>query len=181
MNRPKTIREAIQNLSEPSYVDWGTLADALGMHDWYGSSNEDEFDRRFKRHWVVSWICTDTQVGISIITLDSEPVAVTSQTGRKNDEGVYFFSKDIALFGNHDVHYVSNVEDYMCSGWNRKKKMQLIRNGMSQKMREKMKLLHYEVCGTKRILFSHAGLNERYLKFDFDEIFPEPHFEKMNQ
>ncbi len=52
---------------------------------------------RLKSYWVGNWYCTDTYVGYKIYFLDDEPVAFSIQKGRKSDEMISWFSKELAL------------------------------------------------------------------------------------
>lgn len=89
-----TWREAIENLGPPDMAHFDAFELAFRERNWY-LSDYDEFDRRFKKHWIKSWICTDSRVGIAVITLDGEPVAISSQTARKADEEIEFISEEL--------------------------------------------------------------------------------------
>ena len=52
---------------------------------------------RLKAYWIGNWYCTDSYVGYRMYFLDDEPVAVSSQIGRKYDEIFEWFSKELAL------------------------------------------------------------------------------------
>ena len=62
------------------------------MFNIYGCYYSQEFSERMLKHWVCSWICTDTAVGLAIYCLDGVPVAVSSQSARKSDEVIEFLS-----------------------------------------------------------------------------------------
>jgi hypothetical protein len=47
---------------------------------------------RFVAYFVGSWYCTDTFVGYRVYFLDDEPVALSSQLGRKSDENFEWVS-----------------------------------------------------------------------------------------
>jgi hypothetical protein len=53
-----------------------------------------EFSDRMKQHYVTTWWCTDTWVGLSVYALDGKIVAVSTQTARKNRESIDFVSKE---------------------------------------------------------------------------------------
>lgn len=56
-------------------------------------SNYDDQDR-LVAYFVGSWYCTDTFVGYRVYFFDNEPVAVSSQTGRKMDEVFEWVSQE---------------------------------------------------------------------------------------
>jgi len=60
---------------------------------------------RIKAYWIGNWYCTDSYVGYRMYFLDNEPVAVSTQAGRKSDEEFEWFSKELA----------SKVKDYLIS------------------------------------------------------------------
>jgi hypothetical protein len=53
-----------------------------------------EEQTRLKCFWVGRWYCTDTDVGYRMYYLDDVPVAFSVQTGRKNDENIWWFSNE---------------------------------------------------------------------------------------
>jgi hypothetical protein len=52
---------------------------------------------RLKCYWVGNWCCTDTYVGYRMYFLDDEPVAFSIQSGRKCDEDIKWFSKELFI------------------------------------------------------------------------------------
>lgn len=60
---------------------------------------------RLKCYWIGNWYCTDSWVGYRIYFLDDEPVAVSTQQGRKCSEEFEWFSRELAL----------KVRDYLIS------------------------------------------------------------------
>ena len=60
-------------------------------------NNYDVTQERLKCYWIGNWYCTDSWVGYRMYFLDNEPVAVSTQTGRKCNEEFEWFSKDSAL------------------------------------------------------------------------------------
>jgi len=52
---------------------------------------------RLKAYWIANWYCTDSYVGYRIYFLDKEPVAVSTQQGRKYSEDFEWFSNELAL------------------------------------------------------------------------------------
>lgn len=88
---------------------WGaelsTFANLYGLpYNW-----SDEFSDRMRKHFVVSWYCADTWVGLAVYALDGKIVAVSSQTGRKNREVIDFISKEAQTLVFKTV--LSYVED----------------------------------------------------------------------
>lgn len=98
-HRPTTWREAIERLSEfpESPAHFESLSECFPDRSLLWLIDYDEFDRHFKKHWIHSWICTDTQVGIAVLTLDGQPVAISQQPARKSDEEILFLSDEIAI------------------------------------------------------------------------------------
>lgn len=60
---------------------------------------------RLKSYWIGNWYCTDSYVGYKMYFLDDEPVAFSTQTGRKSDENFEWFSLDC----------VKKVREYLLS------------------------------------------------------------------
>jgi len=67
-------------------------------------SSEFDFDfgfnlqqDRIKCYWIGNWYCTDSYAGYRMYFLDDEPVAVSTQGGRKSNEEFEWFSKELAL------------------------------------------------------------------------------------
>jgi len=69
----------------------------------YDRFDYDEFDydnesnQRLKAYWFGNWHCTDSYVGYKMYFLDNEPVAVSTQNGRKSDEEFEWFSEELAI------------------------------------------------------------------------------------
>jgi len=72
-------------------VDTMVLGNELGIYDMSWIEQE-----RLNSYWVGNWHCTDSMVGYKIYFLDNEPVAWSSQTGRKSDETFFWFSEELA-------------------------------------------------------------------------------------
>lgn len=90
-----TIREPGCRYIDPIWEgDVGPFASLLEIWDINWS---EEFSKRMLKHWVQSWICTDTRVGIAVYCLDGEVVAVSHQPARKSDEVIQFLSKPAAM------------------------------------------------------------------------------------
>jgi hypothetical protein len=56
----------------------------------------EDFDERVRGHWLRKWYCTDTWVGLEVISFDGKPIAVTWQQARKCDKEIFFVSVEIA-------------------------------------------------------------------------------------
>lgn len=86
------------------HADWDALcADELSHFSW--NYDYKKFSDAVKEYYVYSWICTDTRVGLSIITLHDIVVAVARQTARKSDKRVAYLT---------EVHY-NQLRDFMRS------------------------------------------------------------------
>jgi len=73
------------------------------------------------------------------------------------------------LLGNHDIHYLSSVSGYKCSGWSFQKQS-VIDVNLSKEFKRKVKPFKYEkICG-EHVLFSHAGLHPSFAPIHFDEL-----------
>lgn len=68
---------------------------SLGEDEWnFDWSKSDECDKRTKLEFFSRWYCTDTWVGVGILSIDGERVALFSQAGRKNDCYYKWLSKE---------------------------------------------------------------------------------------
>lgn len=82
------------------YVDIGVqepedFFSVLGENEWdFDWNKSDEFDSRTKLEFFDRWYCTDTWVGVGVLSIDGERVALFSQTGRKNDCDYKWLSKE---------------------------------------------------------------------------------------
>ena len=90
---PPTWREAIRLIdkTDSDYADLDALASALGMSVYLNYSADAE--KRCRKCWIQSWICTDTRVGLAVYCLDGKPVAISAQRARKCTEEIEFVSK----------------------------------------------------------------------------------------
>ena len=84
-----------------SYVDLEDLINEFNLDFNLYYVDQD----RLKSYYICNWLCTDSWVGWRMYFLDDEPVAVSSQVGRKYGEEFEWFSKEIAL----------KVRDYLIS------------------------------------------------------------------
>ncbi len=100
----QTILENKENLKEEK---WFYPEDLLSEYQIYEYLEVND-DKRLQKKWFKSWICTDTEVGISVYFLDGEVVCVSWQPYRKSDEEFWFISEEL---GNklHD-YFLSLIE-----------------------------------------------------------------------
>ena len=85
------LNKAIQN--RPSYDVHSQIFYQETRADQF-EINYARFDTRFQQHPVLTWLCTDTTVGIFAITLDGALVAYTTQSDRKSDTNIHYMSRD---------------------------------------------------------------------------------------
>lgn len=86
---PKSLKSSVA-------VDLSEIAEELGVTDFDMNMKDNawlEIDARVKEYYVAQWYCTDTIVGISLIFLDDEFIALSSKKGRKCDTKFEFGSK----------------------------------------------------------------------------------------
>jgi hypothetical protein len=90
------LREAIEKLDKSEKNEgWASpsqLGRQLGVDCW---GHYDEFEKRVKKYWIKSWLCTDTYVGLAAYYLDDELVAISTQQGRKYDEEFEWVSVEL--------------------------------------------------------------------------------------
>lgn len=71
-------------------ADLSSFANLFALpYDW-----SDEFSKRMQKHFITTWYCTDTWVGLAVYALDGKIVAVSTQTARKSSEVIDFVSKE---------------------------------------------------------------------------------------
>lgn len=76
-------------------ADYSDISQLFGISEWSDKSDADnEWERRTREHYIETWLCTDTWVGVSIIFLDAIPIAVTQQPARKSDTIYKWISKE---------------------------------------------------------------------------------------
>lgn len=98
----KTWQDAIDSIDPQNtatgtgYFDPVVESDITVFSELFGIGCEwsNEFSTRMLKHWVVSWVCADTRVGLAVYCLDKVPVAVSFQEARKCDEHINFLSHD---------------------------------------------------------------------------------------
>ena len=95
------IEELIQqvdymNQSEYCY-DIEEFVEPFGYSTFNETFDWEKFEKCVAQVWLISWMCTDTMVGIKAIYLHDELVAVTVQRYRKSDMVIYFISPETKL------------------------------------------------------------------------------------
>jgi hypothetical protein len=88
------ISEAIKRVrKEKQFEDQVYIGDmAEKLFNVYISNDEDQ--ERLTSYYIGSWHCTDSRVGYKVYFFDDEPVAASSQTGRKMGEDFEWISKE---------------------------------------------------------------------------------------
>lgn len=86
--------DAIKNIDKSStnedWFDFGELCEQFDLYDEY--VEEDEV-KQFKIYWLKVWNCTDTWVGVSVLFLNDEPVAIREQQCQICDKHYSWLSK----------------------------------------------------------------------------------------
>jgi hypothetical protein len=90
MNLIEIAKRIDKSDGNQSWVDTQELGEELGLDvPW---KEQD----RIKSYWIGNWYCTDTYVGWRMYFFDDNPVAVSSQLGRKSNEEFEWFSLQLA-------------------------------------------------------------------------------------
>ncbi len=82
------LLDTLTHLRE-NYPDSQAFATELGL---WGVNYFEQSDLKGYYHPEVSWICTDTRVGICLYFLNDEFVCLTTQSGRKMREDFHWVS-----------------------------------------------------------------------------------------
>ena len=93
----------------------------------YYNLSFDDYQTRLKSYFIGNWLCTDSWVGYKVYFFDDEPVAVSSQLGRKMTEEIEWVSKENYLkvknyllsFQNDDSENITlaNLEEDIDNGY----------------------------------------------------------------
>jgi hypothetical protein len=89
--------EAIRKVDTSEKNTRGGLSDHLVVEFGYSSTCEFDWKKvetRLKYHYLHTWMCTDSAVGVRVYALDGEAVAISTQVGRKCDEDFQFLSQE---------------------------------------------------------------------------------------
>lgn len=111
-----------------TYTDSGVQGNedffsALGVNEWdFDLKRSDEFNQRTTLQFFDRWYCTDTWVGVGLLSIDGERVALFSQTGRKNDCNFKWLSKEAKMkaraFAQEFVKTEEDLDDVLEEGEN---------------------------------------------------------------
>lgn len=96
---------------------------ALGVNEWdFDWERSAEFNVRTSLEFFDRWYCTDTWVGVGILSIDGERVALFSQKGRKCDCNFKWLSKEAKLkakaFAQEFLKTEEGLEDVLAEGEN---------------------------------------------------------------
>jgi hypothetical protein len=88
------LREAIEKIDKSTknetWVDFSEICQELNLEEGY-ISDESVFGS-FECYWLKPWYCTDTWVGVSVVFLKNEPVAIRFQECRKCSTDYFWIS-----------------------------------------------------------------------------------------
>lgn len=114
--------DAISNVKRPIIETWENdppieaLCNELGVETVW----DEGLDQRIRKYPIVSWKCTDTQVGLYAIWMAGEPIAAYFQAYRRSEKRFYWISEEIAdqvrnllLSYTVWVNEISMIEDRM--------------------------------------------------------------------
>lgn len=82
---------------EGMHLDTYVINNALyGGSREYDYDHEEAFEKNEKVHTydIQTWVCTDTSVGLNLIEVNDEPLALTWQAFRKSSQEMLFLSED---------------------------------------------------------------------------------------
>lgn len=75
------------------------------------------------------------------------------------------------LIGNHDVHYLSPIDKYRCSGYT-EQKHRTVQFNLSKDFVDRLAPFHYFEANGNGVLVSHAGFHPSILKNNYDKKKP---------
>jgi L-rhamnose mutarotase len=101
------------------FIDYNRLFREFDFEYLIDHDKHDELDKIFHSVPVVSWLCTDTYVGLNAILFNDEVVCITWQSARKDEIDYYWLSKEhfnkckdelikFCKFGNYSLY----IEDH---------------------------------------------------------------------
>lgn len=79
------------------YLDAETVTTAIydePLHDRYDQMNAFTDSEQVRIYDLATWMCTDTQVGLKLVEIGNEPMAVTWQSARKCTQTMTFISPE---------------------------------------------------------------------------------------
>ena len=140
----KQLIEKASQLPKQEYNLWDEdLLSAVGLDIYY--HNYDDPVNLTTNH-LKQWCCTDTWVGIDVIYLNNNPVAVTNQAGRKMDVNIYFLSEEAK----------NSVKDYLISLYNNQQDCAdyLTEDDLNEEMGD-----YFKIEYSSQVLYKTAWLN----------------------
>lgn len=140
----KQLIEKASQLPKQEYNLWDEdLLSAVGLDIYY--HNYDDPVNLTTNH-LKQWYCTDTWVGIDVIYLNNNPVAVTNQVGRKMDVNIYFLSEEAK----------NSVKDYLISLYNNQQDCAdyLTEDDLNEEMGD-----YFKIEYSSQVLYKTAWLN----------------------
>ena len=140
----KQLIEKASQLPKQEYNLWDEdLLSAVGLDIYY--HNYDDPVNLTANH-LKQWCCTDTWVGIDVIYLNNNPVAVTNQVGRKMDVNIYFLSEEAK----------NSVKDYLISLYNNQQDCAdyLTEDDLNEEMGD-----YFKIEYSSQVLYKTAWLN----------------------
>ena len=140
----KQLIEKASQLPKQEYNLWDEdLLSAVGLDIYY--HNYDDPVNLTANH-LKQWCCTDTWVGIDVIYLNNNPVAVTNQVGRKTDVNIYFLSEEAK----------NSVKDYLISLYNNQQDCAdyLTEDDLNEEMGD-----YFKIEYSSQVLYKTAWLN----------------------
>lgn len=140
----KQLIEKASQLPKQEYNLWDEdLLSAVGLDIYY--HNYDDPVNLTTNH-LKQWCCTDTWVGIDVIYLNNNPVAVTNQAGRKMDVNIYFLSEEAK----------NSVKDYLISLYNNQQDCAdyLTEDDLNEEMGD-----YFKIEDSSQVLYKTAWLN----------------------
>jgi hypothetical protein len=93
MNIMEAIKRVRRDERNSQYVD---LEELMGEFNLSGDAYAMGEDHPFRLRWLEVWNCTDTWVGLSVLFLDNDPVAVRHQACRKCETIYHWLSEGAA-------------------------------------------------------------------------------------
>ena len=96
---------------------------ALGLNEWdFDWERSAEFNVRTNLEFFDRWYCTDTWVGVGILSIDGERVALFSQRSRRGDCNFKWLSKEAKLrakaFAQEFLKTEEDIDDVLEEGEN---------------------------------------------------------------
>ena len=142
-----TLKQLIEKASQLPKQEYSLRDDcllyAVGLETYY--HNYDDPVNLTTNH-LKQWCCTDTWVGIDVIYLNNNPVAITNQTARKSGVDIYFLSEEAT----------NSVKDYLLSLYNNQEDYvdYLTEDELNEEMGD-----YFKIEYASQVLYKTAWLN----------------------